>query len=373
MEFEMKLLSLKIVLLMALLPVIILGQISKSSFYRSADIKSGFSYQSWSTENDQTISEMVIPLNLIVPVSKSISFTASTNSAFADLNTASTKLNGLTDTRISGSFITMEDKLLITAGVFLPTGKTKLEKDQASVASALALYPLNFRVPSFGQGLMANLNAVMAFETKDFIIGGGLGFVYKNGFKPYENFDAVYKPGMEFSINAGGESNWSRKFKLTLDVTYTLYGKDTYDETEVFKSGNKLIADIRALFKFRGLDLLVFARERTKGRNDRGLGNLSTEEKNSNGNQIDFGSMAYIPLSKSVNWKLLADFKYYSKNEYENNGAKIFGGGTGFNFKLSDNFSFDIMGKYSTGTLDNQSTSLGITGIEFGGNIVITL
>jgi len=369
----MKLSSSKIFLFIVLLPLIIHAQISKSSFYRSTDIKSGFSYQTWSTENDQTISEMVIPINIIVPVSKKVTFTASTNSAFADLNTASTKLNGLTDTRITGSLVTLDDKLLITAGVFLPTGKTKLESDQAAVASALALYPLNFRVPSFGQGLMANVSAVMAIETKSFIFGGGLGFVYKNGFKPYTNYDAVYKPGMEFSVNVGGETNGSRKFKLTFDVTYTLYGKDTYDDTEVFKSGNKLIADLRALFKFRGLDLLVFARERTKGRNDRGLGNLSTEEKNSNGNQIDFGSIAYVPLSNSVGWKVLADFKYYSTNEYDNNGAKIFGGGTGFNFKLSDNFSFDLMGKFSTGTLDNKSTSLGVTGIEFGGNIIISL
>ncbi len=369
----MKLLSIKIFLLVLMLPLLVQAQISKSSFYRSTDLKSGFSYQSWTTENDQTISEMVIPINFILPVSKKAAITVSTNSAFANLNTASTKLNGLTDTRISGSLVTMDDKLLITAGVFLPTGKTKLEDDQASVASALALYPLNFRVPSFGQGLMANISAVMAFETKNFILGGGLGFIYKNGFKPYSNVDAVYKPGMEFSVNAGGETNGSRKFKLTLDVTYTFYGKDTYEDTEVFKSGNKLIADLRALFKFRGMDLLLFARERTKGRNDRGLGNLATEDKNSNGNQLDFGSVAYVPLSNTVGWKILADFKLYSKNEYENNGATIFGAGTGFTFALSDNFSFDLLGKYSTGTLNNQSISLGITGFEFGGNIKISL
>jgi hypothetical protein len=364
----------KILLILLVISGSSLPQVMKSSFYRSTDFKTGFCYQSWSTEKyDQKITEMVIPFSLIIPVSKKVTFSITTNTASASLNTASTDLKGLTDTRIFGSLVTMNDKLLITAGVFLPTGKTKLEKDQGAVASALALYPLYFRIPSFGQGLMANVGAVMAFETKRFIFGGGIGFIYKNGFQPFSNSDAVYKPGMELSVNVGGETNGNRNLKITLDVTYTLYGKDSYDNSEVFKSGNKLIVDLRTLFKFKGMDLLLYARERTKGRNDRGVGTLMTEEKNSNGNQLDFGSLVYFPFSDNVGMKLLADLKFYSKNEYENNGALIYGGGAGFNFLISNHLNFDVLAKYSKGTLNNQNLSLGITGIEFGGNIKYSL
>ncbi|MEI7811052.1 MAG: hypothetical protein WCJ01_01365 [Ignavibacteria bacterium] len=348
------------------------AQIMKSSFFRNSEIRSGLHYQSWSTAKDQSISEFTVPLSFVVPVNKQLTLNIATSAASASLNTASGSLGGLTDTRISGSYVTSNDKFLFTAGVFLPTGKTKLEDDQGAVASALAFYPLNFRVPSFGQGLMANVSAIVAFESRDFIWGGGLSYVYKNGFKPFANNDIQYVPGNELSANLGGETN-IRKVKLTVDLTYTLYGKDTYDNTEIFKSGNKIIADIRALFRINAMDLMVYLRERTKGKNERGVGSLNTEEKNSNGNQLDFGGLGFYPISEVFGIKGLADIKFYSKNEYDNNGALLFGLGTGFNYKMSDHISFDILGKFSTGTLNNQNLSTGITGIEFGGNIKYSL
>jgi len=89
----------------------------------------------------------------------------------------------------------------------MPTGKTSLEGDQSSVASALAMYPLDFNVPSFGQGFSASFSGVCAYQVDNYIIGGGLGFVFKNGFEPYTNSDLKYKPGTELSINIGGETN----------------------------------------------------------------------------------------------------------------------------------------------------------------------
>ncbi|MGE5458362.1 MAG: hypothetical protein ACM3RX_08400 [Methanococcaceae archaeon] len=344
------------------------AQIMKSSFFRNSEIQSGLNYQSWSTENDLSVSEFTLPLSFIVPVNKRLTLNVTTSTAVASLNTASGSLGGLTDTRISGSYVTPDDRFLFTAGVFLPTGNTALEDDQGVIASALSFYPLNFRVPSFGQGLMANLGGIVAFEYRNWVLGGGLGFVFKNGFKPFAGSDIEYVPGNEMSVNFGGETNIS-KVKLTVDLTYTIYGKDTYDNTEIFKSGNKIIADVRALFNFSNMDLLIYLRERTKGKNDRGVGSINTEEKNSNGNQLELGGLGYYPINEAFALKGLADIKIYSKNEYENNGAFLFGLGAGFNYQMNEQLSFDILGKFSTGSLTNQSLSTGITGIEFGGNI----
>jgi hypothetical protein len=367
----------KIVIIISLIAActgLLNSQTMKYGFFRETDFITGFSMQSWNTSNDK-ITEISVPVTIIVPVSKKLVINVGTNSAFANLNSAENKLNGLTDSRISASYITLDDHLLITGGVSIPTGRTTLEGDQSSVASALAVYPLSFNVPSFGQGLALNLAGIYAFKTGNFILGGGAGFVYKNGFKPSKDNDLKYQPGSEISLNLGGETNANMRVpvKFTFDVTYTLYGADKYDGKDIFKSGGKLIADLRSLFKVGQTDMVIFLRERTKGKNEKGWGSLSTEDKNSNGNQIEAGYLAYIPTSEKFGIKGLVDLKLYSKNEYESNGAMIGGVGAGFNFMPTNHFGVEILFKYSAGSLKNKDISTTVTGIEVDGGIKIRL
>jgi hypothetical protein len=264
---------------------------------------------------------------------------------------------------------------LFTAGFTLPTGKTRLGGDQSSVASALALYPLSFNVPSFGQGFSADFSGVCAYQVDNYILGGGLAFVYKNGFKPYTNYDSKYKPGSEFSINAGGETNAKNRgpVKFTLDLTYTIYGADSFEGTNIFKSGSKFIGVLRSLFQVSKTDLMFYALERTKGKNDRGIGTLLTEDRNSNGNQLEFGGISYSPMSSKFGLKGVFDLKLYSKNAYEMNGAFIAGLGAGFNYYFSNSISVDMLFKFSTGSLKNKNESTTVTGIEIGGGIKFML
>lgn len=348
------------------------AQIQKSTFIRYSDLFTGFTAQTWSA-GDERVTEFVLPLTLVVPVNKDLSISATTSSAYATMTSANENLFGLTDTRILGSYITANNKMLVTAGVTIPTGKTSLESDQSLIASALAYYPLDFRVPSFGQGITGNLAVVYADKVADkFILGGGAGFVYKNGFEPFSNSDATYKPGFEASLNAGLETEFGRgkgKTIFTFDATYTLYGADKFYDKEVLKSGNKLILDARAMTKVSSIDLLFYLRNRSKGKNERGFGALVTEEKNSNGNQLEFGGIGYYPVNPKLGIRGLADIKLYSKNDYESNGATIFGIGAGPSFMLSRSFSVDLMLKFSTGSLNNKNTSTSVTGFEFGGGI----
>jgi hypothetical protein len=346
----------------------------KSTFLRQTDLSTGFVIQTWSAEEER-ISEFTVPVTFILPVSKDLTITANTNSAFSTLTSAENNLFGLSDSRISGSYVGMNNHLLVTAGIALPTGQTRLEEDQNLIASALALYPLEFRVPSYGQGLSLAASGVYAFDMNTFILGGGIGFVYKNGFKPFKSSDIIYKPGSEFSINIGGETKSRNRnaVKLTADITYTMYGSDTFDDKEVLKSGSKILVNLRALMKAGNNDLMFYATERTKGKNDKGFGTLITEAVNSNGNQIDLGGMAFFPYSSNFGFKGALDLKLYSKNGYDVNGATIFGIGGGFNWSASQSINLDILAKYSTGSLNNKSLSTPVTGIELSGGIKIIL
>jgi len=152
-----------------------------------------------------------------------------------------------------------------------------------------------------------------------------------------------------------------------------MYGADSYGGTDVFKSGGKFIGVIRSLFQVSRTDLMFYALERTKGRNDRGIGSLITEDRNSNGNQLELGGMSYTPLSSRFGLKGVLDLKFYSQNEYDMNGAFIAGMGAGFNYCISNNLTIDLLFKFSAGSLSNKGESTTITGFEIGGGIKFML
>jgi len=68
------------------------GQPLKNSFYRSTDFQTGIGMQTWSTQDDR-ITEISIPVTFIIPVSKSLTLSAATNSAMANLTSADNSLN----------------------------------------------------------------------------------------------------------------------------------------------------------------------------------------------------------------------------------------------------------------------------------------
>lgn len=343
------------------------GQTLKSSFFRYNDVQTGFSAETWSY-GEERISEYVIPLTVIVPISQKFTLYAATNSAYANLTSASKNLYGVTDTRISGSYVTMDNHLLVTGGVTIPTGKLQLDPGQNMVASALAEYPLNFRVPSFGQGLTVNFSGVYAFQAGNYILGAGAAFVYMDGFKIYSGSDLKYKPGPQISINAGAETNAKSRgdTKFTVDVTYTLYGTDKLGGSPYLKSGSKLLIDARALFAFNKTDIMIYARERTKGKNE----NAGVpEDFNSNGNKIEAGGISFTPTSDKFGFKGVIDLKYYSPNQKEMDGAMIGGLGAGFSYSPTRSFTFDLLIKYSIGNLKNKGETTNITGMELNGGL----
>ena len=349
----------------------LLAQTLKSNFFRDKDIQTGFTAQSWNY-GDERISEFVIPLTIIIPVSQKFTLYAASSSAYANLTSSSTKLYGFTDTRVSGSYVAMDNHLLVTGGVTIPTGKLALDPGQSIVASALASYPLNFKVPSFGQGLTVNFSGVYAFQVQDFIFGAGAGFVYLDGFKVNAGSDLKYKPGPQVSINAGAETNAKNRgnTKYTVDVTYTFYGTDKLGGSDYLKSGSKLIVDARALFSANKTDIMIYARERTKGKNE----NAGVpEDFNSNGNKIEAGGMSYTPTSDKFGIKGVLDLKYYSPNQKEMDGAMIGGLGTGFSYSPTRSFTFDLLIKYSLGNLKNKGETAKITGMELNGGLKFRL
>lgn len=357
-------------ILLILLPGSLQPQVTKARFVQDALIMGGVHFQSWSSENDEEVSELMIPMVFVLPLGKRLSFNVASGQAFASLNTAGSDLSGLADTRVQATYLMMNEALMLHGGLNLPTGKSRLGADQALVASALSVNALDFRLPLLGQGFTYNLGAVYAHEMDGgSVLGGGLSLLIKDRFKPFAERDLSYKPGNEMTLTLGADKDLEiggLEVKLTGDITYTRYEADEVDGTEIFKSGDKLLVQLRSICKLGPFDVVTYARNRSKGKNERGIAALQPEDQNSNGNQLEIGGAGYYSLNNSSVLKGLLDLKFYSKNKRESGGAFVMGIGGGLQFQLLRRLTLDGQYKLLRGTLDSRIASTRITGYEIG-------
>ena len=345
-----------------------IGQ-STRGFLAGQEIHTGVSYQTWSSERDDRVSEFMAPLLLIIPLGSNLSLDVSTAGGKATLLNPDQSISGITDTRMVLSYTMFDETLLLTAGISAPTGKSQLNDDQNAIAASLSNSALAFQLPTFGQGLDLNVGVVYGLDFKDFVVGMGLGGLIKGKFKPSSSIDADYKPGSEITATIGFDKLFEledSRFVITGDVSYTYYFADLYDGEQVFRSGNKVSVDLKTHFSVQPFEITLFVQERTKGKNQRGLGTLSPESQNNNGNQVDIGANAGFVLHESMTGILLSDVRIYSRNDLGGMGALVYGAGPGIDWNVSGNLWMNLFGKYYTGELLNPNVTTKIYGFELG-------
>jgi hypothetical protein len=332
----------------------------------------GVSYESWKAKNDK-VTEMAIPVTFIYPYSSKLSLYAMTSPVSSNLDAGEKySLSGLSDLKWGGHYLTLNDQLLITMGMNLPTGKHALEDKEYSVASVLSLPAFNFRVPTLGQGFDVQLGANSARELGGWVLGVGASYLMKGNFKPFKGHEESYNPGDEVTLTAGLDKNVilsGKGMQIKGDVVYTMYFDDVWGGKKVFKSGNRILIQLLSEFKLGSLDAGLFIRERIKGKNTTGAGKTyATERLNSNANQFEIQGWGWLPPGRNVRLKGVCDFKLYSDSDFKTGGATLFGVGGGGQFRLSAKLSFNGDLRYYFGKIKTSVEKVDATGMKvFGG------
>lgn len=337
----------------------------------------GASFEMWKAGNDQ-ISAFALPMSILFPANEKLQFYAVTSPSFSTLNNGTEySLNGLSDLRWGGHCLLMNDHLLFTFGMSLPTGKSALTSDEYTVASVLAQPAFNFRVPSLGQGfdLQAGLN--LAHDLGGFIIGGGVSFLKKGGFKPYDASDDVYAPGDEITLMGGFEKIFDLadgEMRLMGDILYTTFGDDRWDEEEVFRAGDRIIVQLTTTIPVDPVELMFLVRNRSKAKNKTGSEPFyQTERINTNANQFEVQAMGIYPTSDKVRWQGVLEGKFYSDNDFGYGGATLFGFGGGGLFGLSSALDFNLDVRYYLGKIKTGSDSQSALGLKIISGLQLTL
>jgi len=310
------------------------------------------SLQYWNIE-EESIHQVAIPLTFVVPLSDKWQANLSTSPAFSRFGSdPGISLDGLSDVRMSGSWLFGEDRFLATFGVNLPSGKHALKAEEFQVANILALHAFDFDVPILGQGLDATAGVVAAQRMGEWVLGVGVGYLMRGPFEPIENATAKYNPGDEVNVSVGIDKPLGRKNKLMMDANYTVYGTDTVSGSDVFQAGNRMMLQAMLYMPRTGLSWLFSARDRVRAKNKSGSGTLIPERQNSNGNELELAARALLPLTSMATLHGTLEGRIYSNNAYDIGGAIIAGVGGGYDRKLSAHLVFNSDLRFYFGSLD---------------------
>jgi len=324
-------------------------------------------YRTWSSDRGDRIYQSAIPLVYILPVTDALALDLSTAIGRSHLSNPSETIAAMADTRVRASFVTLDNMLLLSAGVILPTGHAELRPDERIVAASLASPVLDFPVSFYGQGPGVTAGAAYAIDLGGAVLGVGLGTFLRGSFKPSTESDATYHPGNELTGLVGLETSFrlgSVGWRILGDIDYTVYGTDTFGGTEVFRSGDRWMFNFQTEVRARSYQVLLFVQDRTKGKNERGLGTLLPEAVNTNGNQLDIWLDGTFPIGKNLRLRAYLESKLYANNDFGTNGATILGGGPGFEAEIARGLWAEAALKYFGGTLTFVNGETAVSGLH---------
>ena len=237
--------SLKITLIIAVLIISVnANSLAQVVAGKPASVGTRIVYYHWSLDDKSngstSFSQFYFPINGFVPVRENLEILFFAAGSVNDLKTdnQATGLTGASDIRFQVNQSLSEDRIIISMGLNLPTGKTDLTfATDTTVLGILSRNYLNFPMRKFGQGLGGNF--LIGGATMLGSLRGGLGllFEYTGKYEPYLGL-GKYNPGNFFSATAGLDLK-QEKGILFGDITVTLYTPDRYKGSKTFKQSSQ--------------------------------------------------------------------------------------------------------------------------------------
>jgi hypothetical protein len=333
--------------------------------------------QTWrlkSSAGKSTISTVIAPLRVAIPVSSKFDLDFSGAAASSSLKTGTNQtLQGLVDTKIRGIFKFNDYHWLLHAGLNLPTGKNALNAEEARVNNLLTETVLGFPIKRYGRGLEVDWGAAYAFAVSENLKAGlGAGILLKGEYAFLQGSSQRFDPGDEFSV-IGGVDFKKNNVETRWNVLIKLFQKDQINQQAAFKEGTQIETEGLITFsakKFAGT--LAFKDVIKAGNETYAAGGeiIGAAKDNFSGNIFwSTGQLTYN-VSDRFSFTSSLGVSVFGKSELQLGEAQLINLGGGFQFKSSENLLLNTAFSFSNGDAkDVQRRDLELQGFLVTGGL----
>jgi hypothetical protein len=320
-------------------------------------------YSHWNLEDDAAsvdISQIMIPISGLIPMQDNLELRFSAANASTDVESGDDKydLSGMSDIRLQLNQSLSDDRLLLSLGINLPTGKKKLSAvDERPVMSLLTENYLSFPIRRLGEGFGFNLLAGGATVKDNIRYGATIMYQINGAYEAYEN-EGDYQPGNLLSISASADSR-SDELSILGEIIFSTFSNDKLEDRKVFKQSQQVDLHFGGKYDMKTYAVSADLRYLIRGRNTRYDAEEAVfDQLKVYGNEFFFaGRAAYYPnedsyIAPSVDARLIEG------NEFEFGSSENFGVGLEYGRNLGESLDAGIGFKYYTGSADDGRIDL---------------
>ncbi|MBI5647850.1 MAG: hypothetical protein HY962_13050 [Ignavibacteriae bacterium] len=332
-------------------------------------------YQQWSVEGEQSFGEFGSEVSVYLPLLREFAVTVR-NTPVSTMGGGVERMSGLTDTQLGLLYHLEEARLVFSLGANLPTGQRSLTRDEFLSNVLLSNAALGMQVSQFGQGLNLNPGVLWSVPVGDAAaFGAGATYQYKGVFVPLTG-SGDYDPGDEILVTAGFHVSLADATSLALDLLYTRYGKDVFENEDVYAAGDKLVAGLQYNTAFENNRLVLAARYRSHGKGQAPIaGVLAPALSKGEPNNADISASYSMYFSERFTLGLSLGFQYFEEVDTPVapgrlttiSGAMLAGVGLAPAFSPTRDITIPLRLRFQLGSMQGSRT---LTGLEAGIGVV---
>ncbi len=325
-----------------------------------------------------------VPLVVVVPISGWLvmdAFAAWTSGEVRARDEEGTvrsyMLEGMSDIKLRATMRLRGDAVLLTTGIGLPTGRTKVDAEEYAALRVLGAPSLRFHAPAIGAGLTATSGIVLTRQLSGWAWGFGVSYEYRGEYAPLDAAAAGLEtlnldPGDAVRLTMGTDGLIGSS-AMSVQASATLSGSDKLTSElgrQDFRFGPALALEWQlrpAVRGFSELSLYAYDRYRMEFRDATGA-----KMPGSSGNELEAGARGVIRLGRAVALTTSLDGRHHTGlrvNEALSTAAMI-GGGATIGLSISNRrLTFQPFIRGQAGRMQSGDARFGISG--FAGGLTI--
>jgi hypothetical protein len=193
----------------------------------------------------KSVAQTAIPIVFALPVTESFTMDITTSYAISDViagGSATSSIQGLTDTQIRGNLAFVKQNIVLTAGVNLPTGQYTIPEGQAEAAGQIGNDFLNYTISSMGNGFGGTGGVAFARTIGDWNLGAGASMRKSTEFAAFSVAaeELRFTPADEYRLNVGIDRP-AGDGQVQLGLSFSAFGHDLAGATS-YSTGDRVVA-----------------------------------------------------------------------------------------------------------------------------------